>query len=138
MTVQGLDELLSDISAMAEILSDNGTATSKALNAGADILLDDMKRRASTDPKIRSGDLYASIKKGHVKASRKNGGKSINVGVKHSERGAYYANPVEWGHGGPAPAPAHPFVVPAMDTHQDEAYDAIKDVLGSAIDQTWR
>lgn len=138
MTIQGLDELLSDISAMAEALSDNGQATTKALNAGADVILDDIKRRASTDPKIRSGDLYASIKKGRVKSSRKNGGKKIDVGVKHSERSAYYANPVEWGHGGPAPAPAHPFVVPAFDTHQDEAYDVIKNVLGSEIDQSWR
>ena len=51
------------------------------------------------------------------------------IGVHHSENGAYYANPVEFGHGGPAPAPAHPFVRPAFDTRADEAFSEIKRVL---------
>ena len=32
-------------------------------------------------------------------------------------------------HGGPAPAPAHPFVRPAFDTRADEAFSEIKRVL---------
>ena len=53
----------------------------------------------------------------------------ITIGVKHSEKGAYYANPVEKGHGGPAPAPAHPFVRPAFDVRKDEAYQIMKNIL---------
>ena len=34
-----------------------------------------------------------------------------------------------YGHGGPAPAPAHPFVRPAFDTRADEAYAEMKRVL---------
>ena len=34
-----------------------------------------------------------------------------------------------YGHGGPAPAPAHPFVRPAFDTRADEAYEEMKRVL---------
>ena len=34
-----------------------------------------------------------------------------------------------YGHGGPAPAPAHPFVRPAFDTRADEAFSEIKRVL---------
>lgn len=46
-----------------------------------------------------------------------------------------YAPPVEYGHGGPVPAPAHPFIRPAYDTRSDEAYEIIRDGLRDAIDQ---
>ena len=39
-----------------------------------------------------------------------------------------------YGHGGPAPAPAHPFVRPAYDTRADEAYAIIREGLQDAID----
>ena len=61
-------------------------------------------------------------------------GQTITIGVHHSEADAFYANPVEYGHGGPAPAPAHPFVRPAFDVRQDEAYSIIRDGLRDAID----
>ena len=51
------------------------------------------------------------------------------------EEDAYYATPVEYGHGGPAPAPAHPFIRPAYDTRADEAYQIIRDGLRDAIDR---
>ena len=41
----------------------------------------------------------------------------------------------EYGHGGPAPAPAHPFIRPAYDTRADEAYGIIRDGLRDAIDR---
>ena len=68
------------------------------------------------------------------KKKRRGSGKMITIGVHHSEKGAYYANPVEFGHGGPAPAPAHPFVRPAYDTRADEAYAIIREGLQDAID----
>lgn len=40
-----------------------------------------------------------------------------------------------YGHGGPAPAPAHPFIRPAYDTRADEAYEIIRDGLRDAIDR---
>ena len=49
------------------------------------------------------------------------------LGRYHHSR--YYANPVEKGHGGPAPAPAHPFVRPAFDVRKDEAYQIMKNIL---------
>lgn len=51
------------------------------------------------------------------------------------EEDAYYATPVEYGHGGPAPAPAHPFIRPAYDTRADEAYGIIRDGLRDAVDR---
>ena len=40
-----------------------------------------------------------------------------------------------YGHGGPAPAPAHPFIRPAYDTRADEAYEIIRDGLRDAVDR---
>ena len=85
-----------------------------------------MLSNASTDPKIITGDLHGSIRTGNVRKNR-GGGKRITIGVHHSDRGAYYANPVEFGHGGPAPA--HPFVRPAFDVKADAAFEEIKRVL---------
>ena len=40
-----------------------------------------------------------------------------------------YAGPLEYGHGGPHPAPAHPYLRPAFDEKKDEAYAAIVDAV---------
>ena len=88
----------------------------------------------STILKIITGVLNRSIQIGKVR-KRRASGKSITIGVHRKEEGAYYATPVEYGHGGPAPAPAHPFIRPAYDTRQDEAYEIIRDGLRDAINQ---
>ena len=80
------------------------------------------------DEPVYALDRACSIRIHSVRKSR-SGGKYITIGVKHSEEGAYYANPVEHGHGGPAPAPAHPFVRPAFDVRKDEAYQIMKNIL---------
>ena len=54
-----------------------------------------MLHNASTDPKIITGALHDSIHTGKVKR-RRAGGKAITIGVHHAEKGAYYANPVEF------------------------------------------
>ena len=100
----------------------------RALQAGAKPIEEQMLRNASSNPKIITDALHSSIHTGSVK-KRRMGGKGITVGVHRKEKGAFYATPVEYGHGGPAPAPAHPFVRPAFDTRVEEAYDAIKQVL---------
>lgn len=125
--LRGFDDLKDDIINMAAAL-DQGPGVNRALAAGAKPIENQMLHNASTDPKIISGDLHDSISTGSVK-KRAGGGKRITIGVHHKEKGAYYANPVEFGHGGPAPAPAHPFVRPAFDVRSDEAYQEIKRVL---------
>ena len=125
--LRGFDDLQDDLINMAAAL-EQGPGVTRALQAGAMPIEEQMLHNASTDPKIISGDLHDSIRTGSVKKKR-NGGKRITIGVHHSERGAYYANPVEAGHGGPAPAPAHPFVRPAFDTRVDEAYAIMKNIL---------
>lgn len=127
MQLQGFDDLRDDMTNMAAAM-EFGSGVNRALEAGAVPIEQQMLHNASTDPKIITGDLHDSIHVGKVK-KRSAGGKAITIGVHHKEKGAFYANPVEFGHGGPAPAPAHPFVRPAFDTKVDEAYAIMKGVL---------
>lgn len=127
VNLRGFDDLQDDMVNMAAAL-EHGPGVNRALRAGAVPIEEQMLHNASTDPKIITSDLHDSIRTGNVRQKR-GGGKRITIGVHYKERGAYYANPVEFGHGGPAPAPAHPFVRPAFDTRSDDAYEAIKQVL---------
>ena len=126
----GFSELITDLAGMAADLN-NGPGVDRALLAGAVPVEQQMLANASSDPKIITGALHGSIHTYKVKQRR--GGKQIPIGVKHSEAGAYYANPVEHGHGGPGPAPPHPFVRPAFDARAEEAYGEIKRVLAEEI-----
>ena len=130
LDLQGFSELQSDLVAMALSL-ENGSGVDRALQAGAAPIEQQMLSNASSDPKIITGALHGSIHTDKVKQRR--GGKQISIGVKHSEAGAYYANPVEHGHGGPALAPAHPFVRPVFDARAEEAYGEIKRVLADEL-----
>lgn len=137
LDTQGFDGLASDIAGMAGRMDADGAGAPVArriLEAAAQPIHQQMKANASKDPKIITGVLNRSIRIGPVKKRRKSG-KSITIGVHRKEEGAYYATPVEYGHGGPAPAPAHPFIRPAYDTRADEAYEIIRDGLRDAIDR---
>ena len=137
LDTQGFDGLASDIAGMASRIDADGAGAPVArriLEAAAQPIHQQMKANASKDPKIITGVLNRSIRIGPVKKRRKSG-KSITIGVHRKEEGAYYATPVEYGHGGPAPAPAHPFIRPAYDTRADEAYGIIRDGLRDAIDR---
>lgn len=128
--LQGFDDLTNDLTNMAAAL-ENGPAVNRALEAGAAPIEQQMLLGASTDPQIITGDLHGSIHTGKVRGGKR--GKRITIGVHHSEKGAFYANPVEFGHAGPAPAPAHPFVRPAFDVKSNEAYEEMKKVLRDEI-----
>ena len=133
MSISGLDDLSNDLSKMAAALGDEGAVIDKALKAGAVPIEEQMKANASSDPKIITGDLYSSIHTHCVRKKRGSSGKHITIGVKHSEKGAFYSNPVEFGHGGPAPAPPHPFVRPAFDVRYPDACEEMKRVLRDAL-----
>lgn len=91
--------------------------SSMALNRGANVLLPHIVAAAP----VRTGQLKAAIKVG----KRKKG--SIEVGVFGND--APYTNLVERGHGGPKPAPAHPFMEPTAEAHEDEVMSAIMQAL---------
>ena len=131
LELQGFDDLMNDMQNMAARIQ-FGAGVDRALKAGAVPIEQQMLQNASSDPKIITNTLHSSIHIGRVK-NRREGGKAITIGVHHAEHGAFYASPVEYGHGGPAPAPAHPFIRPAFDTRSEEAYDNIKAVLRDEI-----
>ena len=128
LDTQGFAELAGQIERMANRLNtdEEGAPTAKRiLQAAAEPIHQQMKANASSDPKIITGALHGAINIGKVK-KRKSGGQHITIGVHRKD----WSNPdyvpayVEYGHGGPGPAPAHPYIRPAYDTRQDEAYGA--------------
>ena len=137
MEINGLDELMTDIAAMTAMLDmekGGGTAANGILERAAVPVEEQMKANASRDPKIISGKLHGAIHTGQVK-KRRNGGKHITIGVhrKDWDDEAYYPAFTEYGHGGPGPAPAHPYIRPAYDTTEDQAYEIIRSGLRDAI-----
>ena len=137
LDLSGFDGLMTDIASMANRMDADGAGAPMAkriLLAAAQPIHQQMKANASRNPKIITGALHDSIAIGNVR-KRRYSGKHITIGVHRKERGAYYATPVEYGHGGPAPAPPHPFIRPAYDTRADEAYqisrDGLRDALGN-------
>ena len=130
---QGFDELIGDITKLADKLStaDEGAqAARRILKAAAEPIEEQMRANASSDPQIITDKLHSAISSGRVK-KRGAAGLRITVGVhrKDWDGDEYYPAYVEYGHAGPNPAPAHPYVRPAFDTRQNDAYGAIRDGL---------
>ena len=136
LETEGFGELMTDISKMASAMDTDGAGAPVAkriLEEAAKPIHEQAQANASRNPKKISGVLHDSIRIGPVRKFR-NTARRISIGVHRKEK-AYYATPVEYGHGGPAPAPAHPFIRPAYDTRQDEAYEIIREGLQDAIDK---
>lgn len=139
MDLDGLDHLMTDIAGMASAMDADGAGAPTAkriLEEAAVPIHQQMKANASRNPKIISGKLHGALNIGKVKR-RRNGGKHITIGVhrKDWDGDAYYPAFTEYGHGGPGPAPAHPYIRPAYDTRQDEAYEIIREGLRNALDK---
>lgn len=130
--VKGVSELLGDLSKMASTVGEDGSATKRTLKAGAEPIHSRMVQNASRDPKVISGKLRGAIRIGSIR--KKGAGQSISIGL-HKGEGAMYGVPVEFGHGGPAPAPPHPFIRPAYDAEAENAYETMKRELRAAIDR---
>ena len=96
LQTDGFDAFMSDIGRMAQAIDANETGAASAraiLTAAAQPIHQQMLANASTDPKIITDTLHSSIKVGKVKR-RAASGQTITIGVHHSAKGAYYANPV--------------------------------------------
>ena len=139
LETDGFDSLMTDIAGMASRMDADGSGAPVAkriLEAAAQPIHQQMKANATKDPRRRSGDLHDALKVGSVRLSKKRG-RHITIGVHRKDwnHEDYYPAFVEYGHGGPAPAPAHPYIRPAYDTRADEAYEIIRDGLRDAIDR---
>ena len=133
LETDGFDSLMTDIAGMASRMDADGSGAPVAkriLEAAAQPIHQQMKANATKDPRRRSGDLHDALKVGSVRRSKKRG-RHITIGVHRKDwsHEDYYPAFVEYGHGGPAPAPAHPFVRPAFDARANEAYETMKRIL---------
>ena len=130
---KGGAELRGDIARMSEALQTDGgdAAANRLLETAAQPVLEQMIHNASTDPQPRSGKLRGALR---IKKASGRRGARVTVGV-HRADGAAYSVPVEFGHGGPHPAPPHPFVRPAFDARAEEAYELLKEQLRAALDK---
>ena len=137
LEITGATELTQDISEMAEALrtsgSNGGAACNWILQSAAQPIYEQMLMNASSNPKVITGKLRGSVRIGKA-VKHRSGGYSVTVGIHRSDGGAEYGNPVEFGHGGPHPAPPHPFVRPAFDARVDEAYEKVKQMLITALE----
>lgn len=124
ITVSGTEVLLSDLERM--IPSD--TNVDAALAEGAEVIAREMRQLAP----VKSGKLKSAIKVGKARNGRN--GRQVTVGVHRRDFSGddYYPAYVEYGHGGPRPAPPHPFIRPAFDLKKDEAWNTVKQAV---IDQ---
>jgi len=60
----------------------------------------------------------------------------IEIGISYKRhKKAHHAHLVEGGHGGPHPAPPHPFWEPAVQLHGQEAVDGLEDVMEEMVEQ---
>ena len=123
LETDGFDSLMTDIAGMASRMDADGSGAPVAKR----IL------EAAAQP---IHQLHDALKVGSVRRSKKRG-RHITIGVHRKDwsHEDYYPAFVEYGHGGPAPAPAHPYIRPAYDTRVDEAYEIIRDGLRDAIDR---
>ena len=102
------------------------------LEEAAQPILDQMRQNASSNPSPRSGKLRGALNTGNA---GKGGSTSITIGVHRKDWSGdeYYPAYVEFGHGGPRPAPAHPFVRPAIDARADEAMNLLCEKVAQAL-----
>ena len=128
IATKGFNDLAANLEQLAQ-MADGEKLAVGVLNAGAEILKDRMIANATQDPHPRSGALRSAVKIGNAK--RNKGRTSVPVGVWSKD--VPYAPYVEYGHGGPHPAPPHPFIRPAYDEGKDTAYAAVREALNDAL-----
>jgi len=124
ITLSGTEVFLSDLEKM--IPSD--TNVDAALAEGAEVIAREMRQLAP----VKSGKLKSAIKVGKARNGRN--GRQVTVGIHRRDFSGddYYPAYVEYGHGGPRPAPPHPYIRPAFDLKKDEAWSIVKQAV---IDQ---
>lgn len=108
---------MADILARLDAVGELGYVASQALQAGAEVLVPVIRDKAP----MRTGKLKKSVKVG-----RRNDN-SIAVGTFHGD--APHAHLVERGHGGPKPAPPHPFMEPSVQATEEQVMNAIMEEL---------
>lgn len=126
---EALSYSLAELSRRADLNTAQGRRMAeRSLRAGANVILEQMKRNASKN--IKTGRIYRSLRIVRVQRAAR-GNYFVKVGLPKIEGSDYYyAAPLEYGHGGPhGPAAPHPFVRPAYDAKSEEAYRKMREEI---------
>lgn len=102
----------------------------RALKAAAVPVRDKIIENIDKGGHIWTGRLHNAVSIGRTIGVRKSGYR-IKIGV--IGNGAPHAHLVEFGHGGPKPAPEHPFMAPAYEATKEEAYGILREQLKAAL-----
>ena len=113
----GMDEILKTLDRVDNIPN----RSQAALNEAARIVL---QREKDLSP-VRTGQLKSDLKIGRRKRSAARN--AVEIGIFYPD--SPQAHLVERGHGGPKPAPAHPFMEPAIEMSEADVMDAIMTAL---------
>ncbi len=137
----GLDEFLKRAERMSDDMRDK--VIQKALNAMCKPIVGAAKLRARFTKEPGTGLLADSITRKIIKRARVARGIAIigsdvkvsgtRDGKKHVPANIFHL--VEFGHGGPSPAPPHPILRPAYDERIKEAEKIGQDVLAEELNK---
>jgi len=124
--LQGMEELQKQFKELAICLKSD--TVEPVLLAEAKTLAKDIKSRAPRGP---TGNLKKSVK---AKLLKRYGNQPAPAIAAVDRKRAPHAGLVEYGHGGPHPAPPHPFFRPAVDAGGEKALQNVVDKLGKLIE----
>lgn len=111
------DGIRQAVNALEQLDVNVNARVNSALKGGAEVLRKGIEEAAP----VRSGQLKKSVTILPVKSS--GGKRSVEAGIRHAD--APHAHLVEKGHGGPHPAPPHPFAEPAAEKLEQQVLDAV-------------
>ena len=137
LNIEGIEELEKQMESLIKAVHPD--KVEPVLLDAARVIANDARRRA---PKGKTGNLKRSIV---AKKTKRRGGMSAALGLNAGEaapaitaidfRKAPHAALVEFGHGGPHPAPAHPFFRPAWDANREKVTRQIIEDINNLIDK---
>ncbi len=135
--IQGIEELEKQMESLIKAVHPD--KVEPVLLDAAKVVAKDAKARA---PKGKTGNLRKGIV---AKKTKRRGGMTAALGLSAGEaapaitaidfRKAPHAHLVEYGHGGPHPAPAHPFFRPAWDANREKVTRQIIEDINNLIDK---
>jgi len=128
MRLEGVDELNRVFKALPRKIGERAVLNS--VRAGARVVAKQVKTEA---PVGETGNLKKSVVVRTVKKRFRTSDRLVFVGFK--KPAGSHAHLVEFGHGGPHPAPPHPFIVPAAVKTRESAVRTIITALGDQINK---
>lgn len=129
--IEGLKELSAQINTIITSLGPD--EVEPVLLEGAEMIADRVRQKA---PRGKTGRLAKSVIAKKLKRLQWNRPAPCIAAVdQHPIIGAPHAHLVEWGHGGPHPAPAHPFFRPAVDEMANPAAQYVMNRLAEKVNK---